>query len=479
MYDNFIQPLVDALKYTSALALDVLSFCLLEALSNPEKTRMRPEETNISLWVRSLARFCAFVYRKYPVELLGVLQYVTNKLKSQASTELIILKELIEKMSGLESNEGGLFFLYIVCSFCFLFTLTPSLVHPAEITEEQLQALSGGETLKVEAGSFALVAFQIIQAHSNFNCVACPLVFVFFDSVGQRATQGDHASAQLLAGKQPSPAASCADRATKELVSTSVVSSPTYLSTLSLSLSLSLSLFLLLVSSALVSLIFKESQNMHLKLTSTLFDQCQETLVHFVTFLERHVPLEDYAALLPKVSQLVTQYHVDPDAAFYAMRPVVAYRIQEQIKKLGEAAEGTQGYIKAAQLATEPMLADVRDHMMPGTDWKFSPELYVAFWTLRLYDLQVPAESYDTTIKQIRAAQAAVDKDSSLKPTKRARERERLQATIDTLQAEKAAQEENMRCVLARLDKGKEAFFPRNSNHDAIKLVITQFLQVS
>jgi THO complex subunit 2 len=41
MYENFIQPLVDSLKYVSPLGLDVLVFCLLEGLSSQEKARIR------------------------------------------------------------------------------------------------------------------------------------------------------------------------------------------------------------------------------------------------------------------------------------------------------------------------------------------------------------------------------------------------------------------------------------------------------
>ena len=40
---------------------------------------------------------------------------------------------------------------------------------------------------------------------------------------------------------------------------------------------------------ALRSLIFHGDEAMHLKLTGVLYDQCQETLVLFTEFLERHL----------------------------------------------------------------------------------------------------------------------------------------------------------------------------------------------
>lgn len=125
VYDNFIQPLVDALRYVNELAFDILSFCMLEALANPEKTRIRDEDTTMSAWLRGLTRFCGFAFRKYNIELYGTLQYTANKLKTEKSYELLLLKELIEKMTGLESVEGAschiprcLLCLFMLCVVC-------------------------------------------------------------------------------------------------------------------------------------------------------------------------------------------------------------------------------------------------------------------------------------------------------------------------------------------------------------------------
>lgn len=68
--------------------------------------------------------FCGTVFRKYPIELTGLLQYVTNQLKAGKSFDLLVLKEVVQKMSGLEISE--------------------------EVTMSQLEALCGGELLKNE-----------------------------------------------------------------------------------------------------------------------------------------------------------------------------------------------------------------------------------------------------------------------------------------------------------------------------------------
>ena len=71
-----------------------------------------------------LATFCGTVYKKYPLELVGLLQFVTNQLKSGKSFDLLILKEVVQKMSGIDSSE--------------------------ELTQSQIEAMAGGELLKAE-----------------------------------------------------------------------------------------------------------------------------------------------------------------------------------------------------------------------------------------------------------------------------------------------------------------------------------------
>lgn len=130
-YDNLITPVVDSLKYLTALNYDVLAYCIIEALANPEKERMKHDDTTISLWLQSLASFCGAVFRKYPIELVGLLQYVANQLKAGKSFDLLILKEVVQKMAGIEITE--------------------------EITMEQLDAMTGGEQLKAEGGYFGQI----------------------------------------------------------------------------------------------------------------------------------------------------------------------------------------------------------------------------------------------------------------------------------------------------------------------------------
>ncbi|XP_040906858.1 THO complex subunit 2 isoform X4 [Toxotes jaculatrix] len=130
-YDNLIVPVVDSLKYLTSLNYDVLAYCIIEALANPEKEKMKHDDTTISSWLQSLASLCGSVFRKYPIELAGLLQYVTNQLKAGKSFDLLILKEVVQKMAGIEITD--------------------------EMTSEQLEAMTGGEQLKAEGGYFGQI----------------------------------------------------------------------------------------------------------------------------------------------------------------------------------------------------------------------------------------------------------------------------------------------------------------------------------
>ena len=106
-YDNFIGPVVDSLKFLTSMSYDALAYCIMEALANPERERMKHDDTNISQWLKSartchhapvivavalfvtifclclgLADFSGSVFKKYQIELGGVLQYVANQLKA-------------------------------------------------------------------------------------------------------------------------------------------------------------------------------------------------------------------------------------------------------------------------------------------------------------------------------------------------------------------------------------------------------------
>ncbi|VDN03794.1 unnamed protein product [Thelazia callipaeda] len=128
-FENLIEPVVESIRFLSDLEFDVLSFCIIEHLAAPHKQQLKASDGSLSPWLQSLAAFVGNVFLRYNIELTGVLQYVANQLKNNKSFDLLVLREIIQNMSGIESTTG--------------------------LTTDQLEALAGGDTLRQEAGSFS------------------------------------------------------------------------------------------------------------------------------------------------------------------------------------------------------------------------------------------------------------------------------------------------------------------------------------
>lgn len=125
-YSNLIAPIVECAKYLTHFEYDIFGFNLMDALSNPEKERTKQDGTSVSLWLQSLAAFTGTLYRRYAMmDCSAVLQYIANQLKENNSKDLIIIRELVLKMAGIEPL--------------------------ANLSDAQVAALTGGRLLHMEA----------------------------------------------------------------------------------------------------------------------------------------------------------------------------------------------------------------------------------------------------------------------------------------------------------------------------------------
>lgn len=78
-YDNLIGPVVESLKYLTSLSLDVLGYCLLEALCAGRAGGGAAHPA----WLQALAAFAGAAFKKHNIELTALLQFVANRLKAQ------------------------------------------------------------------------------------------------------------------------------------------------------------------------------------------------------------------------------------------------------------------------------------------------------------------------------------------------------------------------------------------------------------
>uniref|UniRef100_A0A182MYW7 THO complex subunit 2 n=1 Tax=Anopheles dirus TaxID=7168 RepID=A0A182MYW7_9DIPT len=398
IYDNLIAPVVDSLKYLTSLSYDVLGYCLIEALEQVDRNPMQNDGTSISLWLQSLANFCGAIYKKYNIELSGLLQYVANQLKSHKSLDLLILKEVVQKMAGIEAAE--------------------------EMTSEQLQAMCGGELLRGEAGYFSQV-------------------------------RNTKKSSQRL----------------KEALASN---------------DLAVALCLLIAQQK-HCVIYRETAQSHLKLVGKLYDQCQDTLVQFGTFLGSTYSVEEYVERLPTIHNMLQKYHIHSDVAFFLARPMFSHAINQKYDQLRKAdtnakklstSQKMAKYLEATAHVMNPVIESVRP-LHPPKIWEdISPQFLVSFWSLSMYDLQVPMESYQREISKLKQLSAAVMESKEQNASKNKKEQERYMALMDKLQDERKKQQEHVDKIMHRLTNEKDFWFLSRSAKSAKNETITQFLQL-
>ena len=123
-------------------------------------------------------------------------------------------------------------------------------------------------------------------------------------------------------------------------------------------------------------------------------------------------------------------------------------------------------------------LLDTVRTMLPSKAWNsLSPDLYATFWGLTLYDLYVPRNRYESEISKQHAALKALEElsdNSSSAITKRKKDKERIQESLDRLTSELRKHEENVTSVRRRLSHEKDKWW--SSCPDTSKINM-EFLQ--
>lgn len=164
-YDNLVVPVVDSMRYLTAMGMDVLSFALICNVSS-ERNKMKLDGANTSLWITSLAQFSGNIYRKFPnIELVGLLRYIVERLKSNESVDLLILAELLSKMGSCLALE--------------------------DISVDQLEARAGGPTLGMETIDAALVNHRAIPKLRD-ALVKTDLLVPLITLIGQQRNYIEH-----------------------------------------------------------------------------------------------------------------------------------------------------------------------------------------------------------------------------------------------------------------------------------------------
>lgn len=399
---GMVASISEALRFLTPLAFDVATFAILCQLAS-RKRKLKEDGINLEEWFQWLAAFTGVLARKNDaVEVTALAQYVANQLKGCESLDILVLWEIVATMAG---------------------------VAPVfEVSDGQLDALAGSETLISQ-----VILSQVGEGSAGGN---------------ERAT---------ARGRQRLLRALCTGPPNDQLA---------------------VPLLILLAQQR--KLITLQPQSSHLKLVAELYDRCQEVTVQFAEFLRKALTLEEYAALLPSIKDLATEYRIDPEIIFELHRPLIRDIMPPSAPVKEEVEEGEQlmeevedGAAEASNVAGEPDhaepaavdedeegeiadavgmavdSADVEDGEVPEVEdqdgsggehnivgqqskraltWEalaeetatLAPEggfrgmsqtLFVTFWALGLYDLDVPKTRYATSLTQVRSAARAARDD--------------------------------------------------------------------
>ncbi|KAG1694453.1 hypothetical protein DVH05_021261 [Phytophthora capsici] len=401
-YDNLIQPVVDSFKFVTPLGMDVLSFVLVSELSRPQKS-MKSDGTHVSLWLTSLANFSGSFYRKYPtVELAGLMQYLIQRLQNWASVDLVVLSELLTKMGSCLSLE--------------------------DISVSQLEAQAGGPHLWYEPTD---PKFQNRRAIPKLR-----------DALIKR--------------------------------------------------NLALPLCILICQMRSRIEYHEDRELPHLKLLGRVFDTCQLTLSQLLQFLGGVVDPLVYRKMLPSVTTLVRDYNVQPELAMSLCRP--AMRSDDPVLQTaprgvhaiggsntasngavsnGSTANGSSSDEKCWYMYNPDFLKDINDALRinNGPDNKpedpfagLTPELYATFWGLKLYDIHIPFQQYESEILRLRNSVSS-GANASLSASERKKLKEKTTQMIDVLTTEQKDQVAHRKRVYERLEKMKGKFFKDEPNN--------------
>ncbi|CAJ0597189.1 unnamed protein product [Cylicocyclus nassatus] len=380
-FDNLIQPVVESLKFLTNLEFDILTFCIIEQLASPDKQQLKASDGKLSPWLQALATLVGAIYKKYNVELSGMLNYVMNQLKNEKSFDLLVLREVIQNMACIEGVAGA--------------------------TPDQLEALGGGELLRQEAGSFT-------------------------------TTRNKRASARLR---------------------DAIMSGDTAVA------------LCILIAQQRECVVYHDSSRLPLKLIGEMVDQCRDTLLQLGTFLLSNFRQDDYAQRMPSAHSLVMDYHLRIDAAMYLTRPTYLPKIHNAYDSAKRAMKTDNDTKKMDAQQKFIFFKSAFDDVISKLIKELEPciskhacrdipiRLFVVFWILSSYDIEVPTAAYERAIENIHKQIKDVGDSAVMSKSKRQKEEDRLRSLESKLRDEEKRQAEHVARIRAWFQSVKDDLF--------------------
>ncbi|KAJ1984161.1 THO2 plays a role in transcriptional elongation [Dimargaris verticillata] len=451
-YDNLIAPVVEICKYLTPFGFDVLMFALLDALSNSWKPRLKADGTNIAHWLKGLAVFGSSLVRRYlAMDLPVYLDLIVRQFRKGRLTDLVLLSELVSRMSGIEAISGTM-------------------------SVRQAQMLAGGDILIREALSVVHNTADPLILPATKNSTD-RLVQVLQSLPGLSYTDSRFLDARGLI-THPLTA--------DELAAMEWEVNPTFATILAV----------ILAQQKAASIFLYTDPLYPAKLLSHFYDQADAILRQFEYLLQFNLAIDEYTRFIPSWIQLCRDYHLAPPSAWRLVRPILTHLAQvrhenpeKRQTSIQPAAFPTEQPEAATAVAsdaisnvpttldpnpldrpdpaddlaatpTQPMLEDVTDwrvlnriegvwqphllplvhqcaQVLPASLWQgITPHFYITFWRLTLNDVSVPRQRYSEVVASLRARAQELTRNTPRDPiasAQHAQERQRLLTRAEQL----------------------------------------------
>lgn len=158
-----------------------------------------------------------------------------------------------------------------------------------------------------------------------------------------------------------------------------------------------------------------------LKLISYLYDTCQDVLMQFTDFLLNSNSssastgnpnskggegggAESLVEMMPSMRYLLNDIGLAIPIAFQLIRPLLRIALQ-----YGDNPSSAPAHLQQWHPFSQDM-KDIVYQYLPSDIWNaISPELYLTFWSLSLYDVFLPKIKYETEIKRLKEKYSDLD----------------------------------------------------------------------
>ncbi|RMZ78642.1 hypothetical protein DV738_g3715, partial [Chaetothyriales sp. CBS 135597] len=277
--------------------------------------------------------------------------------------------------------------------------------------------------------------------------------------------------------------------------------------------------FLISIAQQRQACIFEDG-DIPLKATANTFDEINRILTQYIGFLRTNLAVQEISSIIPNVVELIVQYDLRPEIAFYICRPIIARQITEHDREHdtrdsgaadkavngdvdmtgqaddnseeGEAQESDElidsavgssepdlvasslndantasAHLSHSDSRWHPVLKDIIDQLEPHLPHEVvslvGSGFFVTFWQLSLYDISIPGKSYDEEIQRQRGLMAKIGTDRSdvtqQAVRKRESEKKAIAELIDNLLSENKSHLKAYGDVKSRLAREKDLWF--------------------